>query len=188
MSEINDGTGSGYKMKVNRDNRAEVSAAVEPRQVHNSRKHKRAFSWTAVSADIDAGDTALWLANISSTLQLCITKIYMWADTATQFKIHCPAYPATPAGTLVVGNNLNRTANELAEALCYADETANAFAAANVVKTVRNNEVGTDQEGIEVTFDGSLILGYRNCIAVDIIAESAAFECTIEGYYDEPEV
>ena len=182
---IEDGTGTGRKVGVSLDNRLETTTVTEPRLAHESKKHENSYSWTSVSADIDAGDTALWVANTSTTKDLHISSIYVWADVATQFKIHVPAYPATPAGTAVVGNNLNRTSGVLAEALAYTDESANAFSAANVILTLRNNEVGTDQFGVLHDFSGSLILGYRNAVAVDIIAESGAFECTIFGYFED---
>lgn len=182
--QIDDGTGTGRKAKVNLDNYLHVSAVGESRLSHNSDKHSNSYSWTAVSADIDAGDTGLLIANDSTTQNLHITKVYMWADVATQFKIHCPAY-AAPAGTAVVANNLNRTSPKAAPATAKADETGNTFAAGNVVLTVRNNEVGTDQFGVDWDFEGALILGYHQCVAVDIIAESAAFEVTIFGYFED---
>jgi len=183
--QIDDGTGTGRKAKVNLDNYLHVSAVSESRICHNSEKHSNSYSWTAVSADIDAGDTALYLVNDSTTKNLCITKIYMWADVSTQFKIHCPAYVLPAGGSLVTGNNLNRTSPKAAESTARADETANVFAAGNVVQTVRNNEVGSDQFGVEVSFEGALILGYHQSVAVDIIAEPAAFECTIFGYFED---
>lgn len=186
MGFIDDGKGTGYKAAVSKKNQLKVLSATEPQMTHSS-KYADSFSWTAISADIDTGDTALWVTNTSTSRLLHITQIYMWADTAVQFKMHCPAYPTTPAGTAIVGNNLNRTSSKLADALAYADETANAFVAANVIYTVRNNEVGTDQFGVMVDLNGALILGYHQAIAVDIIGETAAFECTIMGYFEEEE-
>jgi len=180
---IEDGKGSGIKAEVSSDNRLKVNSASEKQIANISKTNERSFSWTAVAADIDTGDTALLVANTSTSMDLHITKIYMWADTAIQFKIHCPAYP-TLAGTVVTGNNLNRNSNLIAEASAYADETGNTFAAGNVVLTMRNNEVGTDQFGCETDFEGALVLGYHNSVAVDLIGETGAFECTIFGYFE----
>lgn len=142
-----------------------------------------AFSWTAVTADIDTGDTALLVANDNPNKKLHVTKIYCWADVAVQFKIHCPAY-AAPAGTAVVGNNLNRGSGNVAMATAKADESANTFAAANTVLTLHSNELATDQKGLWADFEGALILDYHQSVAVDIIGESGAFECTIFGYFE----
>lgn len=180
---IEDGKGSGLKCEVNSDNRLSVTAVSEPKIAHNSSNHSSSYSWTAVSADIDTGDTALLVYNTSTTEKLHITKIYMWADTAVQFKIHCPAY-ATFTGTLVTANNLDRSSGKAASALAYADETGGVFAAANVVLTVRNNEVGSDQFGEWADFEGALVLGYHDAVGVDLIGETGAFECTIFGYFE----
>ena len=182
---IEDGKGTGRKALVTLDNRLGVSAVGEAKITHESKENFGSFSWTAVSEDLAAGGTALWVANTSTTKQLHITGIYCWADVPTQFKVHCPAYPATPAGTAVVGNNLNRTSGILAEALAYANESANTFAAANVILTLRNNETTGDEFGVFHDFSGALILGYHNAVAVDVIADSAAFECTILGYFED---
>lgn len=141
-----------------------------------------AYSWTSVSADIDTGDTALLVCNNSNTKKLHIEKVYCWTDVAAQFKIHVPAYP-TLAGTAVTGVNLNRGSTNEANGVAYTDETGNTFAAGNVITTIRNNEVGTDQFGEWVEYGGAVILAYHDCIAIDIIGEGAAFECTVIGYY-----
>lgn len=179
---INDGAGSGRSVKVNEDNQLAVAGVVLT-PLANATIKGNAYSWTAVSADIDAGDTGLLVCNNSLDKKLHITKVYAWADVATQFKIHCPAY-ATITGTAVVGNNLNRSSKNIAEASAFADETASAFVAGNTVATLRNNEVGTDQFGVEIDFEGALVLGYHDSVAVDLIAESGAFEATIFGYFE----
>lgn len=181
--QIEDGTGSGRTAGVDDENRLEVIATVTPRIGEASKKHASAYTWTAVSADIDTGDTALYVCNDSTTENLYITSIYVWADTAVQFKVHCPAYVTPAGGTVVVGVNLNRTSGLLATATSRADETSNVFAATNVITTVRNNEVGTDQFGQWIEYSGALVLGYHDSVAVDLIGETAAFECTIIGYF-----
>ena len=70
-------------------------------------------------------------------------------------------------------------------ASAFANESANAFAAANVILTLKNNEVGTDQFAVQFDFSGSVILGYHNAIAIDVIADAANYECTIFGYFED---
>jgi hypothetical protein len=159
-----------------------------------SREGGDAYTWTAVSADINTGDTGLYLVNDSTTEKLFITKIYVWADVAVQFKIHCPAYATPAGGSLVTGVNLNRTSGNVASATARADETASTFAAANVITTVRNTyysrgngddlvDIPAAGQGQWIDYEGGLILGLHDSVAIDIIGESAAFECTIVGYY-----
>lgn len=180
--QIEGGTGNGYKAKVDQHYRLWTRATSDSGMQHESLQHGAAYSWTAVSADIDTGDTAILLCNDDQDRLLIIDQIYLWTDVAAQFKIHVPDYP-TIAGTAVVGVNLNRTSNSVALATCKADETGNTFAAANTVLTVHTNELTTDQFGSTVDFKNALVLGYHDCIAADIIGESAAFEATIWGYF-----
>jgi hypothetical protein len=183
MSTIVRDPSTGKGMTVNDEGRAEVNAIRIPKIAATSENHGEAYTWTAISADIDTGDTALYVVNNSTTKKLHITKIYVWADTAVQFKIHVPAYVTPAGGSEVVGVNLNRDSGNAAEATARADETACVFAAANVITTIRNNEVGSDQFGEWVDYEGALILGYHDSVAVDLIGETAAFECTIMGYF-----
>jgi len=179
---IEGGTGSGHKAKVDSQNRLYTFSSSES-EMHWASENGGAYSWTAVAADIDAGDTGILLCNIDPTRKLHIDMIYVYADVPTQFKFHYPVYSASFTGTAVTGLNFNRASSQIALALCYADETANTFAAANVFLTTRSNELATDQFGQEVYFRNSVILGYQDSIAVDIIAETEAFEATIWGYY-----
>lgn len=192
---IEDGKGTGYKAEVNSENKLRTYSVVEPEISHSSEKNGDAYIWTAVAADIDTGDTALYVVNDSTTKKLHIQRIYIWSNIASQFKVHCPAY-VTPAGTAVVGVNMNRASGNAADATCKADETGNVFAAANVITTIRNTRLvrgnGDDLaditaagEGQWIEYDGALILGYHDSVAIDIIGESTLFECTIVGYYHD---
>jgi hypothetical protein len=181
--QIEDGKGTGKQVAVSSDNRLDVNAKSMSRAFYISRDKFDTYSWTTVSYDAAAGDTILLVCNNSTTQNLHITKLYAWADVATQFKIHAPAYP-TLAGTAVVGLNQNRSSGKLANASAYANETGNTFAAANVLLTMRNNETATDEFAVQWDFEGTVILGYHNSIAIDVIADAAAVECTIVGFFE----
>jgi hypothetical protein len=182
---IEGGTGTGHKAGVDDQNRLFTLATVESALHHVSVKHGLAFAWTAVSADLAAADTALLVCNDDPDRKLHIDSMYVWADVPTQFKIHFPAYSASFTGTAVTGLNLNRTSNVTALATAYADETANTFAAANTVLTIQTNELTSDQHGIIIRNLNGIILGYHDSIAVDVVADSLTFECTLWGYYAE---
>lgn len=182
--QIEDGTGSGSQVLVDDEHRLHTVAACSPNISVVSDQHGESYTWTATSVDLAAGATALWLSNESTTRKLYITKIYVWADVPTQFAIHVPAYVA-PAGTLVTGVNLNRTSGNAADALAYANETNNVYAAANVITMLRNNEATADEFGQWVDFEGALILGYHDPLAIDLIADTAAFECHIRGFFHD---
>jgi len=182
---IYSGTGNGYSATVNDENRLHVDAHTLSKFAAVSKEDSDAYSWTAISADVAAGVGGIHLVNTSSTKNLHIGKIFLWADVPTQFKIWSPATYTVPNGTSIVGLNLNRSSSSAAEATCTANETSNAFAAAQTLLTVRNNEATADEFGLSVDFDGALILGYHNAVAVELVADTAAFECTIFGYFHD---
>jgi hypothetical protein len=183
---IDGGTGTGYKAEVDNQNRLASIATMETALHHASVKHGLAFSWTAVSADLAGGDTGLLVCNDDPDRLLHVDSLYVWSDVPTQFKIHFPVYSASFDGTAVTGLNLNRTSNVTALATAFADETANAFVAANTVLTIKTNELTTDQFGIIIRNLNGIILGYHDSVAVDVVADSAAFECSIWAYYEKP--
>lgn len=145
-----------------------------------------AYAWTAVSADINAGDTALLVANTSDSRNLVIARAYLWTDTAAQIKVHLPAQ-VTWTGTGVIGKNLNTNFAAAAAAIAYADETANAFVAANTIETVYSpvavNAQVTTAFAAPIDFKDAVVLGTNGAIAVDLITETGLFEVTIVGYY-----
>jgi hypothetical protein len=182
MMEIRDAT-SRTAAKVSDLQQLAVEASQLSRMAYISRETGEAFSWTAATADLAAADTALLVANIHSTKKLYIGKIYIYTDVPSRLQIHLPAYP-TLAGTAVTGICLNRAKSfdPAAYSLSYADETGNTQA--NIIKVLDSNELTTDQFGCWWDFEGAVILPYRGCIAVDVVGDSAAFDCSIEGWYE----
>lgn len=173
--------GNTYTAEVTADQQLRTRAVMIS-AIHEASLKGDAYSWKAVNANIDATDTALLVRNDSSTRYLVIEKLYVWSDVPTAIHVHLTSRAAfTAAGTAVTGVNLNTTIQNVAPATAFGDETANTQG--NIILTLETNELTTDQFGIAYDFDGSLILGQNGCIAVDLVAESAAFETTIIGYY-----
>lgn len=177
--------GNGNVVNVN-SRKQLLTHAIAVSPIHEASFLGNAYSWTAISADIVAGETGLLVQNIATSKILVIDRMYLWTDTAAQLKIHCPV-TATFAGTGVVGNNLNRRFSNNAPANAFADETANAFVAGNVIETVYSplavNAQITTAFAVQIDFKGAVILGANDSIAVDIVTETAAYEITIVGYF-----
>ena len=184
--QIEDGTGSGNQVSVSSENRLNVSARTGTRLYYCSRNDGNAYCWTAVSADVAAGVGGIYLANNSTSKSLFIERIYLWADVVTQFKVWCPASYTAPNGTAIVGVNLNRKSGKTADATCTANETNNAFAAAQTITTVTNSyydDAAAAGSGQWIEYDGALILGYHDSVSVELVADTAAFEITIMGHF-----
>jgi len=144
---------------------------------HVSKVEKEAYSWS-VSYNGGAADTILWLRNDNTAKDLIIETIVVGnSTTRSEFAVHCPVN-ATPAGTTVVGVNLNRGSGKVALATAVSDETNNAQ-----LNVITRGKLFGNMELIPV--NGAIILGYQDCIAVDFVAASTIAIATIKGYYHE---
>ena len=171
---------TGVIAEVN-DDKQLTTRAVSVSALHEASLSGQAFAWNAVSADIDAGDTALLVQNTSSSKKLVIEKIYVYSDVATAVDVHLVTASFTIAGTAVTGVCLNKANPTVAPATAKADETGNTQG--NIIITLHTSELTTSQEAVEYDFSGSVIIGQNQAIGVDLVAELAAFECTIIGYF-----
>ena len=177
---IDDGTGAGYKAHVTDENKLRVYSTVETEISFESEFNGRAFSWSNVSYDYAAGDTVLLVKNTSTTLNLIVDHIHIYAGSISEVVVHCPTC-ASPTGTAVTGVNMNRQSGRVAESTAIADETTNTQA--NVI--ARHVCPGSGNGGIDIELDGALILGLNDCIAIDFTDEGASAYVNIEGYYHE---
>jgi hypothetical protein len=176
--QIEDGLGTGERVGTS-DQRLNVSSRTNSRSSYISRDEGECFIWTH-RYDYDAGDTILLVANESTTEDLYICSIKIGSDTATEFAIHCPVYP-TLAGTEIDEINMNRTSGKSADDSAYGDETGNTQA--NVV----DRGFVAANTTVTVAIDGRVILGYHNCIAVDLVTAGTMATVSICGWYEGPE-
>ena len=179
--KIEDGTGSQAQAGVTSKNKLQTRS-VSVSALHEASLNGDAYSWNAVSADVAAAATALLVRNDSDTRHLVIEKVYVYSDVATAVDVHFTNGAVfTAAGTAVTGVNLNRGVLKVADATSFANETGNTQG--NIFLTLHTSELTTSQEGVEYNFDGAVILGRNGAIGLDLVADSAAFECTIIGYF-----
>jgi len=175
---IEDGTGSGARAQVSAENRLQVSAVVGDVFLHANHHEQTAFVWDFPGYDYDAGDTVIFLRN-NSNIELRIAHIYLYSDTATKIQVHVPATPATPAGTLITGVNLNLQSGNVAEATAYQDETA------NTQGTILHTEYLAANSPISIFKENGyeVILGKNDCIAIDLVSAGTMAYGHIAGYY-----
>ena len=172
--------GNTYSAEVTSDSQLKTYSVSIPAIQAASMKGK-AFAWNAVSADVAALATALAVRNDSTTESLVIDKIYIYSDVATAVDVHLITASYTSAGTAVTGVCLNKAKSTVASATAHANETGNTQG--NIIITLHTPELTTSAESVAYEFDGSVILGQGQAIGIDLVADSAAFECTIIGYY-----
>ena len=172
--------GNTYTAEVNSDSRLKTQS-VSTSAINAASLKGKAFAWNAVSADIAAAGTALAVRNDSTTEYLVIEKIYVYSDIASAVDVHLVTATYTSAGTAVTGVCLNKATATVATATAHANETGNTQG--DIIVTLHTPELTTSAESIEYDFKGSIILGQNQAIGVDVVADSAAFECTVIGYY-----
>lgn len=172
--------GNTYTAEVNAESQL-LTRAIQVSALHEAALKGEAFAWNAISADIAAAATALLVRNDSATKYLVIEKIYVYADAATAVDIHLVTASFTAAGTAVTGVALNKTKSSVADATAYANETGNTQG--DIIVTLHTQELTTAQEGFDYDLNGAVILGHDQAVGVDLVADTAAFECTIFGYF-----
>ena len=176
---IEDGTGHGYKVRVDGDNRLRVYAVIEDHITHSSENEGNSYIWTA-TADWGADKNALWLRNDNTSLYLAIESISVSPAAACQIEIGVGS-GNTVAGTVVAGQNMNLGSGNVAEATCrHTNTNCDASAGLTVIKTfwgaVQNNHID---------YKGALILDYLGEVAVGLITDVGSTSVTITGYYHE---
>lgn len=175
---IEDGKGTGSKLAVV-DNQAEVLTSSP---INQAVLRGDAYAWNAITSDIGVNDCALYVRNLSQDRLLVINRIYVWADVPTQIPIHLQtSSTAFDTGAAVVGVNLNTSSAKVADAGAQSDSDAPTVG--TLILSLRNNETTGDEFGIDYQTNDEIVLGTNGLIGVDIVADCAAYECTIIGYF-----
>ena len=161
--------------------------AVSVSAIHEASLNGDAYSWNAISANIDTTDCMILVANTSSTKNLVISHCYVQGDIAGQidFKL-ADVGGLTLAGTGITGVCLNRAKKNTAAASAFADETASPATTVffTYYQHLNVNAQGTTAPITRIEFDDAVILGQNTAFGMDTILEPAAgFEATVYGYY-----
>lgn len=177
---IKDGKGTGYLAEVTDEHQLKVYGTFENLIAYESNENQRSYTWSH-TYDADAGDTILWLRNDDPSFNLVIHNIILYTDNSSQFVIHFPAN-VVPSGTAVVGTNINRTSSNLALATCIGNETVSVQGDIAAYATCPSGQT------MFLPVDSSIVLGYLNCMAVDIVtASTSVCSAVFTGYYHRKE-
>lgn len=116
MSEaIIDGSGAGYRAKVNSGNQLSVLAATIPLQHHNAHTHKTAFSLVVQQTPTAANDAFLYLKN-DDTDDLSVWEMCLRCAAVEAVEIW--SVTGTAVGTDYVPVNLVVGAGKQAQVIC----------------------------------------------------------------------
>lgn len=141
-----------------------------------------AYRITALSADIDAGDTVLLVKN-TGTRNFRVSKIIInGGNAASLYDIHFQDTATTaPAGTAVVPVAMNGRKDNGAGATdlnCKADETGYSSQG-----TILEEAAVPAATRVEIDMD-DFVLGTNQAVAVDQVTESTSGGATLVGYFE----
>jgi len=174
------GKNSGQnELRIGSDGRLWSEANQVPRASKMSWDDQDLWSWVA-TYNPDAGDTILLVQNTSATKKLRIDSVALSSDTSSRYVIHCPATDTSPTGTAVAAVRLsNPTGGGTPPATAKEDETDNTQA--NIIH--EGIVLANTQEVIQ--YGGGLVLGYLECVAVDLVTVATLAGATIVGWFEE---
>ena len=169
--------GNETQIKATQDGELQVRAIVEPEFEHAS-ANGRAYAWRSNDADIDAGDTLLFVKNTSDKYLLLSHAVFTPSNVACKYDIGIGSATTTPAGNVIVATNPNGVGPITESYLAYDDETA--VADTTPIVSVATETVGT------LVFDlQGFILGKNQYVQINQETESTSGRVTIFGHFEE---
>ena len=137
-----------------------------------------AFVWNSIEADIDAGDTMLFVRNDSirplhlDRLEIC------GSNVACTHDLGLGKATTTPTGTAVTSVNLNPKFGNESQSTAFGDETAVADATVfGRAKTLATEHLTYSLRGI--------VLERGAYIQINQETESTTGSCSVYGYYED---
>jgi hypothetical protein len=162
--KIEDGKGKSGDMSVSASQRGNVSSKTASRSFYISRDDSLAFNAISTGAfSYDIGEYCFYLKNTSSTRNLMMQHIEYHSVDAVRWVVHEVTGTAA-AGTSITPSNLNLASGIPAEATAMGGGAA--ITGLTSVKVIGTHRTGVFGEG-EMAFNGALILGPGNAIAVE---------------------
>ena len=158
------------------DGELQVHANSESELEHGA-KSGRAFAWRSNDADIDIGDTLLFIKNTGDKFLILARAEFGPANVVCKYDIGVGAATTTPTGNVITAVNMNESFSTQTESyLAYDDETA--VADATPMFTVAVSTV----EGRTIPLDG-IILGKNHYIQINQETESTSGQVTVFGHF-----
>lgn len=184
MAEIiEDGTGTGYKAKVNKNNELEVKAITEHDISHVSHAFGGAYMMQAIDAGPAAGEYTLYFKN-TDTKDFMIDNLYSYV-TDTDVVLKFVVVTGTAAGASVITPvNMNLGSGNAADGLCRGGAGGvTGLTPGAVIFTIYGGAVFTPQI---IPLEGALIIPKNYAVAFEYDAGTGgAVTIGFDGHYDQ---
>lgn len=168
---------NGTLAKVDDEQRIWVNGVISHREEWISKHNGQVFVWGIEGYSYSDGDTILLVKNIDPNRNFHIVNLLVQSSVKTVALVHFPTCN-TPAGTTVTGVNVNRTSTNEALAIAKSNETNNT-PGDQFVKVIIKADTPTKL----LDANGSGILGYNDCIAIDLATAGTSCYAFVCGYY-----
>jgi hypothetical protein len=190
--QLEDGTGSGSRVKVTSDNRLETFSITESRMADISLRNGKAFIITSdfvALTTTGAFNGMLYIKNTDTSRDLFVDKVRVCGTGTSMNAMQCKFYKNPTTGTLISDANdgivvpSNLGSNEVF--------TGDIYAASGDAKTVTN---GTQFSQFTIhlpghtiqEYDGALIIPGGSALAIAVQPSAATTACIeIQAWYEE---
>jgi len=183
---IRDGTGEGYLAKVTQYNQLVTVAEVHQLIFRQSFIFGEAYTLAQVQSQVvtaSSEEILCHITNTSDTTVLCISHVHICAYEGHGFGRITVASSYAAGGTIYTPGNHNRTSGNTAEATVYTSDGAlTVTGGAQVCTKALSPETPT----LEMSFNGSIILGLNNTMDVRFLEQAGATPLVglcVEGYF-----
>jgi len=170
---------SSQKGAIVNDEGELVTRAIAEPEIEHASSLGNAYVWQAPTDNVAAGDTLLFLKNLSDTPLILDRVNFLGGNVATLYDIRLGKLTTPPDAINVTGRNLNQRFGDDADVHAVADEDAVAD--------------GTLMESIHVPVTVMLewnlqgyILEKGNYIQINQVDESTAGGAAIIGHFENP--
>lgn len=175
--KLEDGKGKHGDAEVNAQQQLVVRAVSESELEHDSAESGDAYIWDSTELDIDIGDTMLFVKNTSDRALHLTALVFNGGNVACVWDIGIGNDTTTPAGTEVIGVNMNQIfASKAADAIAKSDETA--VADATVVGRIKTIALGHRIHPMT-----GFILGKNDYVQVNQETESTSGSVILTAHY-----
>lgn len=172
---IEDGTGSGTRVKITDENCMCCKAVTIPFQQHVNEEHAETYSIVVSKTPTAAGDCFLYLKNLS-TDDLCISKakLYAAADEFIQMKIGDTGTTAGGAANTPV--NRNAGSGTTADCTCEDGVNITGLSGGSVVDDVF---VDGATSMVEIVWDSRIIIPKNSVASFYAVTGGIAIKMTV---------
>lgn len=187
---IQDGTGSGAKLKVGTDNRLQARAISEEEVVHNGEGGK-AYNWNTGLISITGDATLIYIKN-NDNENLIITDIAIGAfDGITHSDAPYITIVREPTGgdlltdqtAVSMNQNRNFGASDVADVNVYKGKVGGTLTGGNDIAILQTNKTGRSFFGINFILPKGSAMGIK--LTANLSSGSANYYCALIGYFKD---